>query len=1540
MKQNNAKKKRERWISACLAMVLLASFLFPMLAFAGETEDGVIHIQSQEDLRTLAENCRLDTWSQDKTVVLDQDIVLDEDAQDFLPIPTFGGTFEGGGHTISGFSLTGEDSHAGLFDTLQESAVVSHLKVVGQVTPSGASDTIGGIVGTNRGKLVDCSFEGAVQGDDSVGGLVGINETTGQLVSCRFQGTVTGEHYVGGIAGQNTGSLVQCRNDGEINTTAVEVSADLSDVSLLGTTESVPAGTDIGGIAGFSTGVIQSCTNVGNVGYEHMGYNVGGIVGRQSGYLDSCRNSGTVKGRKDVGGIVGQLEPQVTLRYNEDLLDKLWTELDTLQGLANQATTDAQNTTSTLAGNFGSLSANISAAKNAVSGLSGALTDWGNGNMEQINDVSARLSWVLSQTEPVFNSVSELISNLESASALLLGAADKVDTADEQGAAAASELKQAAQDLQSAADHAKSCAAHLRSAMDLAQQAPDGDLTGRIQSILNELNAAVADVQSAKAALESAPSHVEAARSCLEQMGEAGAAALADLNQAMEQLPSITDSLGTVVEQISQIVATLADEPAISFTPVDSSVTSQGDALDTALSQMIANANSLSGSLTSASDTLLGDMQAINNQIGVIVDLLQQEVEQTKEKNASDSFEDISDEASSEPAAGKVMGAVNSGEVQGDVNVAGVVGSMSVEYDFDPEDDLTEDGTRSLDFQYRTLAVVTGCTNEGSISAKKDYAGGIVGRMDLGAVKACESYGEVESASGNYVGGIAGICRATIRGCYAKCTLSGEDYVGGVAGASEENTVVSGCYALVDIADAGRYTGAVCGTETGEFTENYYVSDTLAGLGRISYAGKAEPLSFEQLSQVSGLPSRMTQFTLRFLVEGEEIKSYDFSYGDSFGPEAFPEIPVKDGYYASWDTQDLSNLHFDKTVTAEYTRYVLTLSSQASRSSGRSVFLMDGDFDDEAVFTATQAEQPERIGGKAAVEQWHLSCSDTSQQSYTVRYLSPDESAEGYSVFVRQTDGWEKVACSAFGSYLVFQVTAAEADVAVVSTDSVWLQRVILAAGILLLAAAAVFVICKIRRSKKKKAPAPAQNPPENRADGQPQEKPAGKKTGKKKKWRLVLLLFVVLVIAAVCVVVGGKLGAAAHTCELVREFAAQPESAMTLSMSVQLDDELVNTEMDITRTQVEDHTVACIQSSGISLYYADEMVIMENGKAYKISDLHPDYSLLPEQAAELFGAVSVSTSRSGGNVTCQLTAEGENARKLLKILLPGQAEEISDTQKLTVEITTSGSELLSLRFSSEGTLTDDAKTTYSLSAELQPKAVEEGFAVPEAVKETVCSGEVQAEEPISEDLFRLLSAWTGMSQEDSFSADVQLGVDCGPISLHESMKYGQALVDGSKIGYVRRDDLAVYFSEGNFCDQNGVLLATQDNELTDRARLLEVLKQICLNGEFDCTDTGNDTWLYTMELDENAMKAVAYAAAPEMESLPVTLSSGSVQITVSSSVIKGVDCTCTGGLEDLEQVAPVTVSAQAAFAHNREFEVPNAVKNQLVQGRMAENGQ
>lgn len=57
--------------------------------------------------------------------------------------------------------------------------------------------------------------------------------------------------------------------------------------------------------------------------------------------------------------------------------------------------------------------------------------------------------------------------------------------------------------------------------------------------------------------------------------------------------------------------------------------------------------------------------------------------------------------------------------VKGDVNVAGIAGSMAIEYDFDPEDDLVEVGDRSLDVRYQTKAVVLSCINLGEVTGKR-----------------------------------------------------------------------------------------------------------------------------------------------------------------------------------------------------------------------------------------------------------------------------------------------------------------------------------------------------------------------------------------------------------------------------------------------------------------------------------------------------------------------------------------------------------------------------------------------------------------------------------------------------------------------------------------------------------------------------------------------------------------------------------------------------------------------------------------------------
>ena len=244
-----------------------------------EIEWEEIHIKDLEGLQAFSRNCWLDTWSQNKKVYLEEDIAIS--GGEFVSIPTFGGYFDGQGHTISGLAIRDSVSYVGLFCYTQPAAVIANLKVEGTVRPAGKQMVVGGIVGDNRGILLNCAYEGIVEGNDYVGGIVGINELSGILMECKVSGTITGAHYSGGIAGHNVGNIVGCLNQADVNTSNQDKGKSLEDINLedykagllnpednsdkAEKASAVQSNVDTGGIAGLSTGIIQGCKNTGTI---------------------------------------------------------------------------------------------------------------------------------------------------------------------------------------------------------------------------------------------------------------------------------------------------------------------------------------------------------------------------------------------------------------------------------------------------------------------------------------------------------------------------------------------------------------------------------------------------------------------------------------------------------------------------------------------------------------------------------------------------------------------------------------------------------------------------------------------------------------------------------------------------------------------------------------------------------------------------------------------------------------------------------------------------------------------------------------------------------------------------------------------------------------------------------------------------------------------------------------------------------------------------------------------------------------------------
>lgn len=1128
--------KRKACNCLCLLLTVLFSLSLILPAAAADAQSNTLHLRTPEDLRAFSQRCTLDSWSQGKTVYLDADIDLA--GASFSPIPTFGGVFQGQGHTISGLSITGSGNIRGLFRYIQPSGQVYDLTVQGSVDPSGRKNHLGGLAGDNRGKLVNCSVSVNISGTDSVGGLVGINQAEGQIINCSFTGSVAAEHYAGGIAGQNYGAVIQCENSGSINTTVVDTPINLDDLNReqLNAAENVPVCTDIGGIAGFSTGVLQGCNNAGAVGYAHVGYNIGGIAGRLSGYLDGCTNSGVILGRKDVGGIAGQLEPEVRLLYDQGTMGELTDALDELQQLLNQTGEDLRGSSAALSARLDAISNRAGEAQAAIGDLAHSVTGWTNTTIDQIDNVTARISWLIDQLAPILENTAGTMGLAEELAGQLDEVLDEISTTAGLGEEASQELRAAIQTLQQSAASGKEAAANLSAALEhlrkvLGSDSQSSEAAQAVQEAVRALNTALEETAGALNTLtsllwnggdqESLGTAVRALADTLKQSGitlehaidamaaylihpeeldaarQAAAAALANLRiaaqsletaasqaaQATSLLPELSAQLTSLTEalripcktleelaaqaastgrELADVFLTLSDMPAITIPPIDSTIVAQGDALGDIFSGLLDDANALKTTLSNSTDSLLDDLQAITDQFGVITGLLRTMLN-TSEGPQKDWFEDVSDEEAGTTATGTVTHAHNTGAVEGNINVSGIVGSMAIEYDFDPEDDLLREGERSMDFRYQTRAVVVSCVNTGTITGKQDYAGGIVGRMDLGRVSRCENYGTVISTDGDYVGGVAGAAWGSLRDCWSKCHLSGGDYIGGVAGLG---VTLTNCHTLVCIDAGAAYLGAVAGglESGGTVSGNTFTSNVLGAVDGISYAGQAEPVEFDALCATAGVPDSFPHLELTFVADGVTVAVIPFQYGDSL--ETLPEIPAKEGYSAAWPALDYTCLTASQTLEAVYTPYTSALTDGGALPE----ILVDGSFSSEAAVTHTSqaVNWTDESATRHTATAYTVTVQDPNlhQISYTVHYRLPDPGRH-YTLWVREGERWTQAEYEIDGQYLLLRSQTDTITFCVTQdSDGLWIWITAGAASLLLIG---VVVTGFVRRKNKRR---------------------------------------------------------------------------------------------------------------------------------------------------------------------------------------------------------------------------------------------------------------------------------------------------------------------------------------------------------------------------------------------------------------------------------------------------------------------------------------
>ncbi len=394
-----------------------------------EADKEIIDIRSAQELIEVAQKCEIDAWSADKLIELQEDISLE--GTQFEGFPVLAGVFNGNGHTISGFHLQGDGYADGFFRYITVTGVVQNLKLSGTVESDNEEECTGGIAGINAGWILDCTFIGSVEGKSETGGIVGENEGTATISSCSSHGTVTGYDRAGGIAGANYGAIRNCTNKAGINSDSSWLEEE-DEAGLQWLLEDVRerkliSGTDIGGIAGYSRGIIINCSNSGVVGYDHNGYNIGGIAGRQSGQILFCNNEGRIYGRKDVGGIVGQMEPYISVEEAESISEAV----QRLHDLVDKFLDDAGETQDTVSEDFDRLREHSDNALDDADLIADRTVDFVDENVGAVNEVANRLDYCLDQVPGIMDEVKFAVDDIDEAVDSLDKIADALNVSDE-----------------------------------------------------------------------------------------------------------------------------------------------------------------------------------------------------------------------------------------------------------------------------------------------------------------------------------------------------------------------------------------------------------------------------------------------------------------------------------------------------------------------------------------------------------------------------------------------------------------------------------------------------------------------------------------------------------------------------------------------------------------------------------------------------------------------------------------------------------------------------------------------------------------------------------------------------------------------------------------------------------------------------------------------------------------------------------------------------------------------------------------------------
>lgn len=547
-----------------------------------------------------------------------------------------------------------------------------------------------------------------------------------------------------------------------------------------------------------------------------------------------------------------------------------------------------------------------------------------------------------------------------------------------------------------------------------------------------------------------------------------------DTSYLEDDVNSMNDSLDALGNSINPENGKY-DEDAL-----NAAVNSMGDSINNMYNETVNMYSSIDTTgVSEKMDGLVKDMEGMMNSMSSM--------------KAGIEIKDISRDDSVQDTIGKIATSANYGNISGATAVGGIAGMLDTENNAS-KDDVDVNGEMTTNGEATIRLVVRDCKNYGTITANKNYAGGIAGQMVVGAIFDCKNIGNMDALNANYVGGVAGSCETVIFDSFSKSIIAGNNYVGGIAGYATE---VLDSYAFVEVLAAEEFTGAIVGNTDVLPDEKdclikanaYFVENTdIGGIDGVSYEGVAERIALEDFLAIETLDDMYKTVEVQFVAEGQEVDVMSLDVGGTINYENLPVLTVAETDMYDWVLEKpvayevlamgeeeeiiyasdarLSNILFDQKYEASFERKNMVSQGEEKTTDNKATVLAIGAFEKNTRVELKDVLTEEAIVcGDEVFENWEVNISNRGIEK--LHYRIPEgKAADALVLYVKSTIGtWEEREFIVEGSYLVFDFEAEDSGFAL--AEKFVLSPMMVLVAVAIVAVIGGFVFLKKKKSKK-----------------------------------------------------------------------------------------------------------------------------------------------------------------------------------------------------------------------------------------------------------------------------------------------------------------------------------------------------------------------------------------------------------------------------------------------------------------------------------------